>query len=146
MFAVITPLLVTGSFAERIKFKVFLWFAVAFEIIIYYPIAHAVWNVNGWLASLGVQDFAGGIVIHSSCGISSLVSALILGRRRDFDLYNDYPPHNLPLAALGFALLCAGWAGFNGGSVLSASFVAVSAVVSSYIALSAGSCTWLLLS
>lgn len=146
MFAVITPLLATGAFAERLKFKVFFWFSILYELLVYVPLAHAIWNDDGWLAKMGVQDFAGGIVIHTACGITSLVSALILGRRRDFELYHEYPPHNLPMAALGFALLCAGWAGFNGGSALSAGFLAVSAVVSSYIALAAGSCTWLVLS
>ena len=118
MFAIITPLLITGAFAERLKFSSFVIFIVLWSIIVYYPLAHWVWG-KGWLANIGVVDFAGGIVVHTSAGVSSIAAALILGRRRNFgpDIFR---PHSVPLAAIGAALLWIGWFGFNAGSALTA--------------------------
>jgi len=110
MFAAITPLLMTGSFAERLKFKVFLWFIILWEIIVYYPLAHWVWG-GGWLDQWGVLDFAGGIVIHTSSGMSCVIVAMILGQRSDWKkCHGDVPPSNIPLATLGAAML---WMGTN---------------------------------
>src|ERR1051325_2471820 len=116
MFAVITPLLITGAFAERMKWNAFFIFIIVWSLVIYYPLAHWVWG-GGWLAKLGVFDFAGGIVIHTSAGMAALAAALILGRRKGFGP-EIMVPHNLPLAAIGATLLWIGWFGFNAGSAL----------------------------
>jgi Amt family ammonium transporter len=127
MFAVITPLLMTGALAERMKFKSFMLFIVLWQITVYYPLAHWIWG-GGFLTGI-VYDFAGGIVIHTSAGIGSLVTAVYLGRRKHyFDFMGEFPPSNLPLAATGAALLWIGWFGFNGGSALASGSVAVSAI------------------
>ena len=147
MFAAITPLLITGAYAERIPFPVFLSFSSLFSLLVYYPIAHAVWG-GGYLAQLGVQDFAGGITVHCTAGVAALVAAVMIGRRRLFDVYHgEFPPSNVPLAAVGCSLLWVGWFGFNGGSALSAEGgVAVSACVSTQIGAVSSGCVWLLLS
>eukprot|EP01112_Ceratiomyxa_fruticulosa_P000278 TRINITY_DN10266_c0_g1_i1.p1 TRINITY_DN10266_c0_g1~~TRINITY_DN10266_c0_g1_i1.p1 ORF type:complete len:445 (-),score=64.35 TRINITY_DN10266_c0_g1_i1:232-1566(-) len=145
MFASITPLLMTGSFAERIKWKSFLTLTILYEVIVFYPVCHWIWG-KGWLADMGVVDFAGGIVIHTAAGSSSLVIALFMGRRKDFDKYGgEFPPSNLPLAALGAALLFMGWFGFNSGSALAAGPIAVSAVVSTQIGGSCSAVMWIAL-
>eukprot|EP01113_Clastostelium_recurvatum_P019579 TRINITY_DN230_c0_g1_i1.p1 TRINITY_DN230_c0_g1~~TRINITY_DN230_c0_g1_i1.p1 ORF type:complete len:443 (-),score=98.98 TRINITY_DN230_c0_g1_i1:57-1385(-) len=145
MFAAITPLLMTGSYAERIKWRAFILITIFWEIFVFYPVAHWIWG-GGWLAQMGVKDFAGGIVIHTSAGTGALVIALMMGRRKDFDKYHgEFPPSNLPLAALGAALLWMGWFGFNAGSALAAGKLAVSAVVSTQIGGSCSAVAWLLI-
>lgn len=146
MFASITPLLMTGAYAERLRFDAFIIFTVAWEILVYYPVTHWVWG-GGFLAQFGVIDFAGGIVIHTSAGAGALVAAIYLGRRRDFfDYMGECPPSNLPLAATGAALLWMGWFGFNGGSALAAGNLALSAVVSTHVGGCCSALVWLLLS
>jgi len=145
MFATITPLLMTGAFAERFKWNCFLVFIVAWEIVVYYPVCHWIWG-GGFLHQWGVIDFAGGIVIHVSAGVGSLVVALYIGKRRDFHhFHGEFPPSNLPLAAIGVALLWMGWFGFNGGSALVGGNLAVSAVISTHVAGCCSACVCLLL-
>ncbi|XP_004343545.1 ammonium transporter AmtA [Capsaspora owczarzaki ATCC 30864] len=142
MFAAITPLLMTGSFAERLKFRSFMLIIILWEIFVYYPVAHWIWG-NGWLAKLGTLDFAGGIVIHTTAGASCLVGALLLGRRQGFDQYHgEFPPSNVPLAALGAGLLWMGWFGFNAGSALRAGALSTSAIASTQIGSSMCGCVW----
>lgn len=146
MFATITPLLMTGAYAERIKWKSAFFLTVMWEIFIFYPVAHWIWG-GGWLQKMDVLDFAGGIVIHTSAGAGSLVIALMLGRRKHFNKYHgEFPPSNLPMAALGAALLWMGWFGFNAGSALRAGSVAVSAVASTQIAACSSGIVWLFIS
>jgi len=144
MFAVITPALIIGAFAERMKFSAFLVFSLLWATFVYDPLCHWVWGAGGWLKNLGVMDFAGGIVVHTSAGIAALVVALVIGKRKNLD--NNMPaPHNLPFVVLGTALLWFGWFGFNAGSALAANAVAVNAfVVTNAAAASAGLC-WALL-
>ena len=145
MFAAITPLLCTGAFAERLKFEAFLTFILAWSLIVYYPLCHWVWG-GGWLARLGVVDFAGGIVIHTSAGVASLVSAVMLGPRHDFGSTSAaLAPHNLPMAATGAGLLWFGWFSFNAGSSLGAGGLAASTMMTTHIAGSAGAVAWLVL-
>jgi Amt family ammonium transporter len=135
MFAVITPLLITGAFAERMKWSAFFIFVILWSLVVYYPLAHWIWG-GGWLAQLGVYDFAGGIVIHVSAGMAALASALVLGRRKGFGP-EIMVPHNLPLAAIGATLLWLGWFGFNAGSALASGALAASALLATQI----GACT-----
>src|SRR3990172_1267036 len=128
MFAVITPALITGAFAERIKFSTFIVFTLVWATVIYDPLAHWVWGVGGWLRNLGALDFAGGPVGHISSGVSALAAALVIGRRRG-DGHESMPPHNLPLTVTGAGLLWFGWFGFNAGSALTAGSLATSAFV-----------------
>lgn len=144
MFAVITPLLITGAFAERLKWDAFFVFIIAWSIFIYYPLAHWVWG-KGWLAQLGVYDFAGGIVIHTSAGMGSLAAALVLGRRKNFGP-DIMVPHNIPLAVIGAAMLWFGWFGFNAGSALTAGPLASNALLTSQIASATAGMVWLVLS
>ena len=116
MFAVITPALIIGAFAERMKFSAFLLFSVLWATLVYDPMAHWVWGAGGFLKELGALDFAGGIVVHISAGTGALAAALVVGRRRGYP--DISPPHNLPFAILGAALLWFGWFGFNAGSAL----------------------------
>ena len=144
MFAVITPLLITGAFAERMKWSAFFIFVILWSLVVYYPLAHWIWG-GGWLAEIGVYDFAGGIVIHVSAGMAALASALVLGRRKGFGP-EIMVPHNLPLAAMGATLLWLGWFGFNAGSALASGALAASALLATQI----GACTcalvWVILS
>lgn len=144
MFAVITPLLITGAFAERLKWSSFIIFIIAWSLLVYYPLAHWVWG-KGWLAQMGVFDFAGGIVIHTSAGMGSLAAALVLGRRRDFGP-DIMVPHNIPLAVLGAALLWIGWFGFNAGSALASGSLAANTLLVSHIASATSATVWILLS
>lgn len=144
MFAVITPLLITGAFAERLKWDAFFVFIIAWSIFIYYPLAHWVWG-KGWLAQLGVYDFAGGIVIHTSAGMGSLAAALVLGRRKNFGP-DIMVPHNIPLAVIGAAMLWFGWFGFNAGSALTSGPLASNALLTSQIASATAGMVWLVLS
>ncbi|EGG17683.1 ammonium transporter [Cavenderia fasciculata] len=146
MFANITPLLMTGAYAERVKYRSFILLTVFWEIIVFYPVAHWIWG-GGWLQRMGVLDFAGGIVIHTSAGVGALVVALYLGRRKGFEKYGgEFPPSNIPLACLGAALLWMGWFGFNAGSALAAGSVAASAVASTQIGGSFSGIVWIILS
>uniref|UniRef100_A0A7S0W7E8 Ammonium transporter n=1 Tax=Hemiselmis tepida TaxID=464990 RepID=A0A7S0W7E8_9CRYP len=146
MFATITPLLMTGAYAERLRWDAFLAFTIAWEVLVYYPVCHWVWG-RGFLSRMGVLDYAGGIVIHTTAGAAALVCALFVGPRRDFaSFHGEYPPHNLPLAATGAALLWMGWFGFNGGSALGAGSLAVSSVVSTHVGACCSAIVWLFLS
>jgi Amt family ammonium transporter len=144
MFAVITPLLITGAFAERLKGSAFFVFIIAWSIFIYYPLAHWVWG-RGWLAQLGVFDFAGGIVIHTSAGMGAIGAALVLGRRKNFGLA-IMVPHNIPLAVIGAAMLWFGWFGFNAGSALTSGALAGNTLLVSQIASATSAMVWIGLS
>ncbi|HOW56912.1 MAG TPA: ammonium transporter, partial [Smithellaceae bacterium] len=141
MFAVITPALIIGAYAERVKFSSFLLFTFLWTTFVYDPLAHWVWGTGGWMKSLGALDFAGGIVVHVSSGISALVFALLLGKRIG---YNHKPirPHNLPFTVLGAALLWFGWFGFNAGSALAADGLAANAFITTNTATAAAGLTW----
>ena len=141
MFAAITPALITGAFAERMKFSALILFAVLWSLLIYCPVAHWVWG-GGWLAALGALDFAGGAVVHISSGISALVCAVVLGARQGYG--TDYmAPHNLPMVLLGTGLLWVGWFGFNAGSALGANETAVVAFVATHTAAVAAALSWM---
>jgi Amt family ammonium transporter len=141
MFAVITPALITGAFAERISFKGFLVFSLLWMTFIYDPLAHWVWSVDGWLHRLGALDFAGGTVVHISSGTSALAAALIVGQRRG--LWREpMPPHNLTLTLTGAGLLWFGWFGFNAGSALAANGLATSAFVATHLGAAAAALGW----
>ena len=144
MFAVITPALIIGAYAERVKFPAFLLFTILWATFVYDPLAHWVWGTGGWLKSMGALDFAGGIVVHVSSGISALVLALMLGKRLG---YNHKPirPHNLPFTVLGGALLWFGWFGFNAGSALAADGIAANAFITTNTATAAAGLTWALI-
>ena len=141
MFAAITVALITGSFAERMKFKALLLFSVLWSLFVYAPLAHWVWG-GGWLAKLGALDFAGGAVVHISSGFGALVCAIMLGKRKGFGM-EPMPPHNLPMTVLGTGLLWFGWFGFNAGSALGANGVAAAAFVATHTAASAGGLSWM---
>ena len=141
MFAAITPALITGAFAERMKFSALILFALLWSLIIYCPIAHWMWG-GGWLAGLGALDFAGGAVVHISSGISALVCALVLGARHGYG--TDYmAPHNLPMVLLGTGLLWVGWFGFNAGSALGANETAFVAFVATHTAAVTAALSWM---
>ncbi len=143
MFAVITPALISGAFAERMKFSTFLIFTVIWTTIVYDPIAHWVWGTGGWLKNLGVLDFAGGIVVHASSGFAALAAALYIGKRQGF-LHEHMPPHNLPLTVLGAGLLWFGWFGFNAGSALSSGTLSTTAFLATHLAACSATITWVL--
>ena len=142
MFAVITPALITGAFAERKKFSTFLVFIVLWATFVYDPLAHWVWGTGGWLRNLGALDFAGGTVVHISSGVSALVAALIIGRRKGYG-HQPMPPHNLPLTVMGASLLWFGWFGFNAGSALSAGGLAAHAFTTTNTATAAAALAWM---
>ncbi len=163
-FAAITPALIIGACAERIRFKSLLIFVVLWSTLIYSPIAHWVWNTSGWLHLLGAWDFAGGIVVHVTAGVSALAAALIVGRRQGCVYWKDqlkaldnkpaggaqglateFKPTNIPYVILGAGLLWFGWFGFNGGSALASDSIAVSAVVATNLAAAAAAVSWMLL-
>ncbi len=143
MFAIITPALITGSIAERMRFPAFLAFIVLWATFIYDPLAHWVWGVNGWIRNLGALDFAGGTVVHISSGISGLIAALVLGKRKG---YGKEPllPHHLPMTVLGAGLLWFGWFGFNAGSALAANGLATNAFVVTNTSAAAAALSWLI--
>jgi len=144
MFAVITPALMTGAFAERLKFKTFLVFSLLWASLIYDPLAHWVWGVGGWLRGMGALDFAGGTVVHISSGVSALVAVLIIGKRKGFG-NEQMHPHNVPFTVIGAGLLWVGWFGFNAGSALGANGLAASAFVATNTAAAAATLSWLLI-
>lgn len=162
-FAAITPALIIGACAERIRFKSLLIFVLLWSTLIYSPIAHWVWNTNGWLHVLGAWDFAGGIVVHVAAGMSALAAALIVGRRKGCVYWKDklralnqkgpalpvmgseFKPTNIPYVILGAGLLWFGWFGFNGGSALATDDIAVSAVIATNLAAAAAAVSWMIL-
>ena len=144
MFAIITPGLILGTFAERMKFSSFCVFSLLWATFVYDPVAHWVWGIGGFLRNMGVLDFAGGIVVHINAGVAAFVSAMLLGKRKGYPQHMS-PPHNLPLAVLGAGLLWFGWFGFNAGSALGANRLAVNALVVSHIAGAAAGLTWAML-
>jgi Amt family ammonium transporter len=140
-FAIITPALIVGAFAERMKFSAMLWFSGLWLIIVYMPICHWIWG-GGWLADLGVMDFAGGIVIHINAGVAALVAALVLGKRKGFPT-TAMPPHNMTMVVTGAGMLWVGWFGFNAGSALTADGRAGMAMLVTHIGAASGSLTWM---
>lgn len=143
MFAIITPALITGAIAERMKFSAYLLFIVFWATFVYFPICHWVWGQGGWLGEMGALDFAGGTVIHINSGAAALVACLVLGKRKGFGR-DAMHPHSLPLTVLGAGLLWFGWFGFNAGSALSAGPVAVLALMTTQVATGAGLLAWVL--
>lgn len=154
-FAAITPALIIGACAERFRFKSLLIFMVLWSTLIYAPIAHWVWNPSGWLHNIGAIDFAGGIVVHVSAGLSALAAALVLGRRKGcavpwkshmhtLDHATEFKPTNIPYVLLGASLLWFGWFGFNAGSALAANDLAVSALVTTNLAAAAAAVSWMI--
>ncbi len=141
MFAIITPALIIGAFAERMKFSAFLSIILLWVTFVYAPVCHWVWGIGGWLRNLGALDFAGGTVVHINAGIAALVTALVIGKRRNLDK-NIPAPHNMPFVALGTALLWFGWFGFNAGSALAANGLAVNAFVVTNTAAAAAGLSW----
>jgi len=144
MFAIITPALIIGAFAERMKFSAFLLFTILWATFVYDPLCHWVWAMGGWLRNSGALDFAGGTVVHINAGIAAIVTALLIGRRKNLDS-NMPAPHNLPFVVLGTALLWFGWFGFNAGSSLGANGIAVNAFVVTNTAAAAAGLSWALL-
>ncbi|GAB1401649.1 ammonium transporter [Elusimicrobiota bacterium] len=141
MFAILTPALITGAFAERFKFKSYLIFLVAWLTLVYCPVAHWVWG-GGWISKLGGLDFAGGLVVHIASGTAALVTILVIGKRKGYQK-EVMPPHSLPLTLLGTAILWFGWFGFNAGSALAANSLAVSAFVATQIGAGAAVLGWM---
>jgi len=146
MFAIITPALIIGAFAERIRFRTLVLFVLLWATLVYDPIAHWVWNPDGWLHKLGALDFAGGTVVHASSGFAALAAAIVVGKRVGFKKGEATEANNVPLTILGAALLWFGWFGFNAGSALAASPLAVSAFVVTNTAAAASALTWMALS
>jgi Amt family ammonium transporter len=144
MFAVITPALITGAFAERMRFGPFLVFSLLWAILVYNPVCHWIWGAGGWLKAKGVLDFAGGLVVHLTCGAAALAAAIILGPRKGYGRENFFP-HNLPMTLLGTGLLWFGWFGFNGGSALAADGIAGTAFVATHLGGMAGMAMWVLI-
>ena len=141
MFAIITPALITGAWAERMKFSAFLVFMVLWATLVYDPVAHWVWGDGGWLKNLGALDFAGGTVVHINAGIAALAAALVMGRRHGYGT-ESFIPHNLPMTILGAGLLWFGWFGFNAGSALAAGALASSAFTATHLATCAAVLSW----
>jgi Amt family ammonium transporter len=144
MFAILTPALIVGAFAERIKFSAFAFLMLLWGTFVYDPIAHWVWSTGGWLNKIGALDFAGGIVVHVSSGVSALVIAALIGKRLGYEK-QAFTPHNLPITVLGGGLLWFGWFGFNAGSALQAGGIAANAFVTTNISAAAAGLTWALI-
>jgi Amt family ammonium transporter len=144
MFAAITPALITGAFAERKRFRAFVLFTVLWSVLVYSPLAHWVWSVDGWLFKLGALDFAGGTVVHISSGVSALIVALVIGKRVTNG--DRMEPHDVPMTVLGAGLLWFGWFGFNAGSAVAANGLAASAFIVTNTAAAAATITWVLAS
>lgn len=140
MFVIITPALISGAFAERMKFSSFVFFMIAWITLVYAPICHWVWG-DGWLSRIGCLDFAGGLVVHLNCGVAALVSAIVVGKRKGYGS-RAFIPHNLTLTLLGVGLLWFGWFGFNAGSRLAADGVAANAFMTTHMAAAMGALTW----
>ena len=144
MFAIITPALIIGAFAERMKFSAFLIFTLLWATFVYDPLCHWVWGIGGWLRNMGALDFAGGTVVHINAGIAALVTAIVLGKRTNLDK-NVLTPHNMLFVVLGTGLLWFGWFGFNAGSALAANGLAVNAFVVTNTAAAAAGLSWALI-
>jgi Amt family ammonium transporter len=140
-FAIITPALVVGAFAERMKFSAMMLFSLLWLLVVYVPVCHWVWG-DGWLQKMGVMDFAGGTVVHVNAGVAALVAALVLGRRKGFP-ETAMPPHNLTMTVIGACMLWVGWFGFNAGSALAANGTAGMTMLVTHIGAAAGSLTWM---
>jgi Amt family ammonium transporter len=141
MFAIITVALITGAFAERMKFSAFLIFSLMWATFVYNPLCHSVWGVGGWIGGLGALDFAGGTVVHISSGISALAAAIVIGKRRGYGT-TPYIPHNLPMTITGAALLWFGWFGFNAGSALACNGLAANAFVVTHVSSAVAALSW----
>lgn len=144
MFAIITPALITGAFAERVRFVPFLIFSLLWAVLVYNPVCHWIWGKGGWLAERGVLDFAGGLVVHATCGAAALAGVLVLGARRGYGR-TSFMPHSLPMTILGTGLLWFGWFGFNGGSALAIDEVAATAFVATHLGGMAGMFMWVVM-
>jgi ammonium transporter, Amt family len=144
MFAIITPALITGALAERVRFVPFLIFSVLWAVLVYNPVCHWVWGKGGWLSSFGVFDFAGGLVVHVTCGAAALAGVLVIGPRRGYGK-TSFMPHNLPMTMLGTGLLWFGWFGFNGGSALAANEIAATAFIATHLAGMAAMAMWVVM-
>jgi Amt family ammonium transporter len=144
MFAIITPALITGAFADRMKFSSFLVFMALWATFVYNPVCHWVWGVGGWMRNLGVLDFAGGTVVHINAGIAALAAVLVIGKRKGYGT-TPMPPHNMTLTVLGTAFLWFGWFGFNAGSALGANGIAVNAFVTTNTAAAAATLSWMII-
>jgi Amt family ammonium transporter len=143
MFAIITPAIISGAVAERIKFRIYIIFSVIWSIVVYAPIAHWIWGEGGWLRNLGAIDFAGGNVVHVSAGVAAFVSAVMVGKRRDFGK-TPLIPHNIPFVFIGAAILWFGWFGFNGGSSLAANGIALGAITATHISACSAMVSWMI--
>ncbi|MCX7991900.1 MAG: ammonium transporter [Proteobacteria bacterium] len=143
MFAIITPALISGAIAERIKFSSYLVFLILWLIVVYLPVAHWVWGVGGWIRNMGALDFAGGLVVHIISGFSALAGCIVLGKRKGY-LREPMPPHNLTMTLLGTAILWFGWFGFNGGSAIASNQLSVTAFINTHIASAIASLSWLI--
>lgn len=143
-FCIITPALVIGAYVERIKFSVILIFSALWLLIVYCPVAYWVWG-GGFLAEMGVKDFAGGLVVHTTAGLAALVAALVLGKRQNFAKNSLSPPHSPVLTMIGASMLWVGWFGFNGGSALAANSTASQAILVTHIAASLGAFSWIII-
>ncbi len=141
-FAIITPALIVGGFAERMKFSAVLWFSAIWLVLVYAPVCHWVWG-GGWLSDLGFMDFAGGAVVHINAGVAALVAAVVIGNRKGFP-QTPMPPHNMTIVVTGAAMLWVGWFGFNGGSALTAGAGAGMAIAVTHISAAAGSIAWMM--
>src|SRR5205814_3249034 len=144
MFAVITPALITGAFAERKRFKAFVVFTLLWATFVYDPVAHWVWGTGGWIKTMGALDFAGGLVVHIISGVAALCCVLVMGKRKGLGS-DDMNPHNLTMTAVGTGLLWFGWFGFNAGSALAAGASAVAAFVNTNTAAAAATVSWSLI-
>jgi Amt family ammonium transporter len=142
-FAIITPALIVGAFAERMKFSAMLWFSAIWLVVVYAPVTHWVWG-GGWLGDLGLLDFAGGTVVHVNAGVAALVAAIVLGPRKGFGR-TPMPPHNLTMTVIGAGMLWVGWFGFNAGSALAANGDAGMAMLVTHISAAAGSLAWMVM-
>ena len=140
-FAIITPALIVGGFAERMKFSAMLWFSAVWLTVVYLPVCHWVWG-GGWLYEMGLLDFAGGTVVHINAGVAALVAALVMGRRKGFPV-TAMPPHNLTMTVAGAAMLWVGWFGFNAGSALAANGDAGMAMLVTHIGAASGALAWM---
>jgi Amt family ammonium transporter len=143
-FAAITPALIIGAFAERVRFKSLLIFVVLWATFIYCPVVHWIWAVGGWLRVLGVVDFAGGLVVHETAGVSALAAAIFIGRRKDLSPHKENRPNNIPFVILGAAILWFGWFGFNAGSALAANGIAANALLVTNLAAAAAAMSWMI--
>jgi Amt family ammonium transporter len=140
-FAIITPALVVGGFAERMKFSSMMWFSFLWLVLVYLPVCHWVWAPGGWLQKMNLMDFAGGTVVHINAGVAALVAALVLGRRKGFP-QTAMPPHNLTMTVIGAGMLWVGWFGFNAGSAVAANTSAGMAMLVTHLGAAAGAFAW----